>query len=105
MAVDRAASRPPPAGPSTLWSRARPVRCWGRTSPGSLVDRYADGVPLLLEIDHVDHERSHGWSVVARGRGERVLDGERSAAERGVPGPPRWVRREDEVWIQLRWGS
>lgn len=76
---------------------------WVRTSPGSLLDRYADGVPLLLEIDHVDHERAHGWSVVARGHGERVTDDERTAAERRTSGPPRWVRREDEVWIQLRW--
>lgn len=76
---------------------------WVRTSPGSLLDRYADGVPMLLEVDHVDHERAHGWSVVARGHGERVLDGERSTAESASPGPPRWVRREDEVWIQLRW--
>ncbi|WGX95092.1 pyridoxamine 5'-phosphate oxidase family protein [Nocardioides sp. L-11A] len=76
---------------------------WIRTSPGSLLDRYADGKPLLLEVDHVDHERSHGWSVIARGRGERVPELERTDAERRIPGPPRWVRREDELWIQLRW--
>lgn len=76
---------------------------WVRTSPGSLLDRYADGQPLLLEVDHVDHERGHGWSVVARGHGERVPEADRTTDERRVPGPPRWVRREDEVWIQLRW--
>lgn len=76
---------------------------WARTSPGSLLDRYADGEPLLLEVDHVDHERGRGWSVVARGHGERVPEGERTDAERRTSGPPRWVRREDEVWIQLRW--
>lgn len=76
---------------------------WVRTSPGSLLDRHADGVPLLLEVDHVDHERAHGWSVIARGHGERVPDGQRTPEERRTPGPPRWVRREDEVWIQLRW--
>lgn len=76
---------------------------WVRTSPGSPLDRYADGEPLLLEVDHVDHERGHGWPVVARGHGERVPEGERTDAERRTSGPPRWVRREDEVWIQLRW--
>jgi nitroimidazol reductase NimA-like FMN-containing flavoprotein (pyridoxamine 5'-phosphate oxidase superfamily) len=76
---------------------------WVRTSPGSLLDRYADGEPLLLEVDHVDHARGHGWSVVARGHGERVREGERTNAERRTSGPPRWVRRDDEVWIQLRW--
>jgi len=76
---------------------------WVRTAPGSLLDRHADGEPLLLEVDHVDHERGHGWSVVARGRGVRVPEHERTPDERRTPGPPRWVRREDEVWIQLRW--
>jgi nitroimidazol reductase NimA-like FMN-containing flavoprotein (pyridoxamine 5'-phosphate oxidase superfamily) len=76
---------------------------WIRTSPGSILDRYADGAPLLLEVDHVDHERGHGWSVVARGHGERVPDAERTDAERRTSGPPRWVRRDDEVWVQLRW--
>lgn len=76
---------------------------WVRTSPGSLLDRHADGVPLLLEVDHVDHGRGHGWSVVARGRGERVTEDERTDAERRTVGPPRWVRRDDEVWIRLRW--
>ncbi|TWG97815.1 nitroimidazol reductase NimA-like FMN-containing flavoprotein (pyridoxamine 5'-phosphate oxidase superfamily) [Nocardioides sp. J9] len=76
---------------------------WVRTSPGSLLDRYADGTELVLEVDHVDHERGHGWSVVARGHGERVTEDERTDEERRRPGPPRWVRREDEVWVQLRW--
>jgi hypothetical protein len=76
-----------------------------RTAPGSLLDRYADGATLLFETDMVDHDRWHGWSVVARGRGERVPDGELNAAERAVPGPPRWVSREHEVWIRLSWSE
>lgn len=76
---------------------------WVRTSPGSLLDRYADGATLLLEVDHVDHERAHGWSVVARGRGERVFDERRSSDDGHLPGPPRWVRRDDATWIRLRW--
>lgn len=76
---------------------------WVRTAPGSLLDRYADGAPLVLEVDHVDHPRSRGWSVLARGHGERVPDAARTVAERRLHGPPRWVRRDDEVWVQLRW--
>lgn len=76
---------------------------WVRTTPGSLLDRYADRAPLLLEIDHVDYGRRHGWSVVARGRGQRLGESERSAGERHAPGPPRWVRRDDAVWVRLRW--
>lgn len=70
---------------------------------GSLLDQYADGAALLFEVDHVDHERHHGWSVVARGTGERLVDDERAEALRGAPGPPRWVRREEWSLIRLCW--
>lgn len=76
-----------------------------RTAPGTLLDHHGDGATMLFEVDQVDHERSHGWSVVARGQGERVAGEDRSEAERHVPGPPRWLRREDDVWIRLRWDS
>ncbi|WP_182376789.1 pyridoxamine 5'-phosphate oxidase family protein [Nocardioides sp. WS12] len=74
-----------------------------RTAAGTMLDRYADGAVLLFEVDDVDYERGHGWSVVARGYGERVSGVERTETERHVPGPPRWLRREDDVWIRLRW--
>ena len=74
-----------------------------RTAPGSLLDRHADGAPLLLEVDQVDHERWQGWSVVARGTGERIEQDSLTRAERGSPGPPPWVSRDRDIWIRLRW--
>jgi uncharacterized protein len=74
-----------------------------RTAHGSLLDRYAHGARLLLEVDQVDHERWHGWSVVARGVGERTDETCLTRAERGSPGPPAWVSRDRDVWIRLRW--
>jgi nitroimidazol reductase NimA-like FMN-containing flavoprotein (pyridoxamine 5'-phosphate oxidase superfamily) len=74
-----------------------------RTAPGSLLDRHADGAPLLLEVDQVDHERWQGWSVVARGNGERIEEDSLTRAERGSPGPPPWVSRDRDVWVRLRW--
>lgn len=74
-----------------------------RTAPGSLIDRLAPGSPLLFEVDHIDHERHHGWSVVARGTGERVPEDERAELESGTPGPPRWLHREESTWLRLRW--
>jgi hypothetical protein len=75
-----------------------------RTTPGSLLDRYADGVSLLLEVDAVDHEYWSGWSVVARGRGERLDEDHLTLGERGSPGPPRWAPGRD-VWIRLPWSE
>lgn len=74
-----------------------------RTGAGSLLDRYADGADLIFEVDQVDHERWHGWSVVARGRGERVTEAGLTEAESGSPGPPPWVSRDSDIWIRLRW--
>jgi hypothetical protein len=74
-----------------------------RTASGSLLDRHAHGAPLLFEVDQVDHERWHGWSVVARGRGERLGEHGLSKVELCSPGPPRWVSRDRETWIRLRW--
>jgi hypothetical protein len=74
-----------------------------RTASGSLLDRYAAGAELVFEIDQVDHERWHGWSVVARGLGERLEEVELTDGERGSPGPPPWLTRDRDVWIRLRW--
>jgi nitroimidazol reductase NimA-like FMN-containing flavoprotein (pyridoxamine 5'-phosphate oxidase superfamily) len=74
-----------------------------RSGSGSLLDRHAEGAELLFEVDQVDHERWHGWSVVARGMGERLLEDELTDAERRSPGPPPWVTRDRSIWIRLRW--
>ena len=74
-----------------------------RTTPGSLLDRYADGAALVLEVDDVNYAEWHGWSVVARGRGERITTEELTDEERDSSGPQPWVSREEESWIRLRW--
>lgn len=74
-----------------------------RTGPGSLLDRYADRAALVLEVDQVSYEQGHGWSVVARGRGERITDDDLTDEERAAPGPPAWVSRDEVTWIRMRW--
>lgn len=74
-----------------------------RTAPGTLLDRYADGAHLVFEVDDVNYERWHGWSVVARGVGERLCADDLTDEERRSPRPPRWVTREEESWLRLRW--
>lgn len=74
-----------------------------RTAPGSLLDRFANGALMAFEVDHVNYQEWHGWSVVARGRGERLTADELTANERRAPGPPAWVSRKEQTWIRLRW--
>lgn len=76
-----------------------------RTSPGSLLDRHAGGAALAFEVDHASYEQWHGWSVVARGRGERVTADQLTEEERRLPGPPAWVSRDEVSWIRLRWAT
>lgn len=43
-----------------------------RTTPYSELATYAVGEQVAFEIDHLDHERERGWSVVAHGLCARV---------------------------------
>lgn len=72
-----------------------------RTTPGSLLDRYADGAPLILEVDNVNHERWQGWSVVVRGQGERITQSQLTVRELGSFPPPPWAPGRS-VWIRLQ---
>ena len=45
-----------------------------RTSPYSLLGTYGRDTTLAFEIDQFDYPNQRGWSVLARGRGEVVLD-------------------------------
>lgn len=74
-----------------------------RTIPGSLLTRYADGALVAFETDYVNHERWHGWSVIARGVGECLDESQLTAAERAVPEPQPWARRDESVWFRLHW--
>jgi nitroimidazol reductase NimA-like FMN-containing flavoprotein (pyridoxamine 5'-phosphate oxidase superfamily) len=74
-----------------------------RTAPDSLLARSADGAPLVLETDYVNYERWHGWSVIARGIGERVDETQLTDAERALPEPQPWARRGEPSWLRIRW--
>lgn len=76
---------------------------WLRTGPGTVLDRCAAGTEVLLEVDQVDMSRGIGWSVVARGYALRTDHGPLTSTGRPAPGPPAWVRREDQVWFRVPW--
>lgn len=61
-----------------------------RTSPGSLLATYAAGNQLAFEIDQIDEQARQGWSVVALGKAELVVDMDEIT---GI-----WVRGDPEPW-------
>ena len=71
------------------------------TSPDGILARYAGGAELLFEVDLVDHERWHGWSVVAWGRGRVVSQG---AVLQAVPDGVRpWPDGDRSCELRLTW--
>lgn len=76
---------------------------WLHTGPGTVLDRCGDDAEVVLEVDEVDPFRGVGWSVVARGPAIRALRGPSTSTGRPAPGPPRWVRRESDVWFRVPW--
>ncbi len=44
------------------------------TTPYSLLGTYGRDSMLAFEVDHIEHARQRGWSVVVRGRAEQVED-------------------------------
>ncbi len=74
-----------------------------RTTPLSVLGTYGWKQRLAFEIDHVDHERWRGWSVVAAGPGERVEDPAELAALRAFWDPRPWAGGQRLLWIRLRW--
>jgi nitroimidazol reductase NimA-like FMN-containing flavoprotein (pyridoxamine 5'-phosphate oxidase superfamily) len=74
-----------------------------RTTPDSLLASNVDGASVVFETDYVNYERWHGWSVLARGVAECVTEDQLTEAEHSVPEPQPWARRDESVWVRLRW--
>ena len=75
-----------------------------RTSPYSVLGTYGRDSMLAFEVDQFDYERQHGWSVVARGRGEVVVDPdelEHIRAHLGAAAVGRAGSRD--LHLRLRW--
>lgn len=63
-----------------------------RTSPYSILGISARNAVLAFEVDHMDHERRHSWSVVVRGRCEWLDDTDT-------------IDQVDAVWLPRPWAS
>jgi hypothetical protein len=70
-------------------------------SPGSTLARHGDGTQLVFEVDLVDEERWHGWSVVARGTGSIVSDA--PVDPRGPASPRPWADGDRSCELRIAW--
>jgi nitroimidazol reductase NimA-like FMN-containing flavoprotein (pyridoxamine 5'-phosphate oxidase superfamily) len=74
-----------------------------RTTPYSVLGTHAWQTRLAMEVDHIDYERSAGWSVVISGPGTRVDAGPvlDDIVHRWNPQP--WAAGTRPLYVRLRW--
>jgi uncharacterized protein len=70
-----------------------------RTSEGSMLDSLTSGTPVVVEVDEVDATRQTGWSVIVRGRAER-LDRDLLPLVANAVHP--WADGERDRWFWVR---
>jgi uncharacterized protein len=73
-----------------------------RTSPYSELGSRGPGSEAAFEIDHLDHERQQGWSVVALGRLE-ALSTEEMEDLRKLWEPRPWAGGMRNLHLKLEW--
>jgi uncharacterized protein len=76
-----------------------------RTTPYSLLGSHARGSVLALEVDQFDYEYQRGWSVVARGRAEAIVDADQLDAVRRTWQPTTWATGRRSLFLRLRWSE
>jgi uncharacterized protein len=76
-----------------------------RTSAYSVLGTYGRNAMLAFEVDHVDHERQVGWSVVVRGRGCAEVEPEQISRIRESWPPRPWASGTRNLYLRIRWGS
>lgn len=70
------------------------------TSPYSVLGTYGRDSLLAFEVDHFDHPRHHGWSIVVRGRAAAVEDPEElSELVKVLPRP--WAGGSRSLFLRI----
>ncbi len=74
-----------------------------RTTPYSVLGTYGRNTLVAFEVDDLDEEAHLGWSVVARGRCNAVLDPSdiRRVTHEGAPEP--WAAGQRTLLLALQW--
>ena len=76
-----------------------------RTTSYSLLGTHGRDAMLAFEVDHIDHERHVGWSVVARGRSWAEVDAEELARIGSSWQPRPWAAGSRPLHLRIRWDS
>jgi uncharacterized protein len=74
-----------------------------RTSSYSVLGTYGRNAMLAFEVDHIDHERHVGWSVVARGRGWAEVEPDAITRIREAWQPRPWASGNRNLYLRIRW--
>ena len=74
-----------------------------RTTPYSVLGRHARDALVAFEVDRLDQDQQHGWSVLARGRAEAVTDpGELDRIE-ATCAPRPWAAGNRALFLRIAW--
>jgi nitroimidazol reductase NimA-like FMN-containing flavoprotein (pyridoxamine 5'-phosphate oxidase superfamily) len=71
-----------------------------RTDKGLKQVAVQSGAPVAFEIDAIDSDTRTGWSVLVKGRAERVTDAATLRRLRALPLDP-WAQGEKAHWIRI----
>ena len=74
-----------------------------RTTPFSVLATYGRNTNLAFEVDSFHEPRRVGWSVVARGRADVVLDPEELQHIRMIWPPDPWADGPRHLHFRLTW--
>ncbi|MEV5237890.1 pyridoxamine 5'-phosphate oxidase family protein [Streptomyces cinnamoneus] len=95
-----------PAGPEAVPVNFRLVgdAIVFRTAAGGALARTC-GSDVAFEADRIDDARSEGWSVLARGVAEPVVDPDEQRLLRETADPHPWAGGDRDTWVRipLRW--
>ena len=72
-----------------------------RTDPTGTLARFGAGAAVVFEVDAVDPDYWHGFSVIARGVGELVSDPPPPGS--GTPTARPWAAGDRSVELRLAW--
>ncbi|MCX6395798.1 MAG: pyridoxamine 5'-phosphate oxidase family protein [Propionibacteriales bacterium] len=76
-----------------------------RTTPYSVLGTYGRNAQLAFEVDHFDDEYETGWSVVARGRADAVLDADEVQRINEAWRPRPWASGSRNLYLAVRWSE